>query len=165
MRGWLKKMKQKIYLETSVVSYFVSRPSKNIVIAGRQAVTKDMWDTMDDYDVFISDIVIQESSKGDAKFAKLRLDAVEKYNILKIDDEAKELAKLLIQRKSIPAEYPEDALHISIAAVNGIDVVVTWNFKHLNNPATRISIRKVMEMNGYICPEICSPDEFLGDEI
>jgi predicted nucleic acid-binding protein len=126
MRDWLKKMKQKIYLETSVVSYFVSRPSKNIVIAGRQAVTKDMWDTMDDYDVFISDIVIQESSKGDAKLTKLRLDAVEKYNILKIDDEAKELAKLLIKRKAIPAEYPEDALHISIAAVNGIDVVVTF---------------------------------------
>ena len=158
-------MRQKIYLETSVVSYFVSRPSKNIVIAGRQAVTNDMWDIMDNDDVFISDIVIQESSRGDTKLAKLRLDAIEKFNILKIDDEAKELAKLLVQRKAIPDKYPEDALHISIAAVNGIDVVVTWNFKHLNNPFTRIRIRKVIEQNGYTCPEICSPDEFLGDEI
>lgn len=157
-------MRQKIYLETSVVSYLVSRPSKNIVIAGRQAVTKDMWDIIDNYDAFISDIVIQESSKGDMTLAKLRLDAVEKFNILKIDDEAKELAKLLIQKKAIPDKCPEDALHISISAVNGIDVVVTWNFKHLNNPFTRIMIRKVIEMNGYICPEICSPDEFLGDQ-
>ena len=92
-------MRQKIYLETSVVSYLVSRPSKNIVIAGRQAVTKDMWDIIDNYDAFISDIVIQESSKGDMTLAKLRLDALEKFNILKIDDEAKELAKLLIQKK------------------------------------------------------------------
>jgi hypothetical protein len=157
-------MRQKIYLETSVVSYLVSRPSKNIVIAGRQAVTKDMWDIIDNYDAFISDIVIQESSKGDMTLAKLRLDAVEKFNILKIDDEAKERAKLLIQKKAIPDKCPEDALHISISAVNGIDVVVTWNFKHLNNPFTRVMIRKVIEMNGYICPEICSPDEFLGDQ-
>jgi hypothetical protein len=131
-------MRQKIYLETSVVSYFVSRPSKNIVIAGRQAVTKDMWDMIDNYDVFISDIVIQESSRGDMTLAKLRLDAVEKFNLLKIDDEAKDLAKLLVQGKAIPDKCPEDALHISVAAVNGIDVVVTWNFKHLNNPFTRI---------------------------
>ncbi len=132
-------MRQKIYLETSVVSYFVSRPSKNIVI--------------------------QEASRGDMALAKLRLDAVGTFNILKIDDEAKELAKLLIQRKAIPDKCPEDALHISVAAVNGIDVVVTWNFKHLNNPFTRIRIRKVIERNGYTCPEISSPDEFLGDEI
>jgi predicted nucleic acid-binding protein len=158
-------MRQKIYLETSVVSYFVSRPSKNIVIAGRQAVTKDMWAIMGYYDVFISDIVIQESSRGDTTLAKLRLDAVEEFNILKIDDEAKELAKLLIQRKAIPDQYPEDALHISIAAVNGIDVVATWNFKHLNNPFTRTRVRKAIEQEGYTCPEICSPDEFLGDEI
>jgi predicted nucleic acid-binding protein len=158
-------MRQKIYLETSVVSYFVSRPSKNIVIAGRQAVTKDLWAIMGYYDVFISDIVIQESSRGDTTLAKLRLDAVEEFNILKIDDEAKELAKLLIQRKAIPDQYPEDALHISIAAVNGIDVVVTWNFKHLNNPFTRTRVRKAIEQDGYTCPEICSPDEFLGDEI
>jgi predicted nucleic acid-binding protein len=158
-------MRQKIYLETSVVSYFVSRPSKNIVIAGRQAVTKDMWAIMGYYDVFISDIVIQESSRGDTTLAKLSLDAVEEFNILKIDDEAKELAKLLIQRKAIPDQYPEDALHISIAAVNGIDVVATWNFKHLNNPFTRTRVRKAIEQEGYTCPEICSPDEFLGDEI
>jgi len=117
------------------------------------------------YDVFISDIVIQESSRGDTTLAKLRLDAVGEFNILKIDDEAKELAKLLIQRKAIPDQYPEDALHISIAAVNGIDVVVTWNFKHLNNPFTRTRVRKAIEQDGYTCPEICSPDEFLGDEI
>jgi predicted nucleic acid-binding protein len=158
-------MRQKIYLETSVISYLVSRPSKNLVIAGRQAVTKDMWDIIDNYDIFISDIVIQESSRGDLKLAKLRLDALEKFNILKIDDEAKELAKLSVQRKAIPDKCPEDALHISISAVNGIDVVVTWNFKHLNNPFTRINIRKAIELNGYTCPEICSPDEFLGDQI
>jgi len=158
-------MRQKIYLETSVISYLVSKPSKNIIIAGRQAITKDMWDIIGNYDVFTSDIVIQESSRGDIKYAKLRLDALEKFNILKIDDEAKELAKLLVHQKAIPDKCPEDALHISISAVNGIDVVVTWNFKHLNNPFTRIMIRKVIESNGYPCPEICSPDEFLGDQI
>jgi hypothetical protein len=61
----------------------------------------------------------------------------------------------------IPAEYPEDALHIAVAAVNGMDVVVTWNFAHLNNPFTRTMIRQVIENAGLRCPEICSPDELL----
>ncbi|MBT6046059.1 MAG: hypothetical protein HOG49_04470 [Candidatus Scalindua sp.] len=56
-------------------------------------------------------------------------------------------------------------MHIAVAAANGIDIIVTWNFKHINNPFTRMMIRQVVENNGYICPELCSPDEFLGDEV
>jgi hypothetical protein len=58
-------------------------------------------------------------------------------------------------------EYPEDALHIAVAAVNGIDVLVTWNFAHLNNPFTRMMVRHLVENAGYRCPELCSPDELL----
>ena len=63
--------------------------------------------------------------------------------------------------RAIPASCPEDALHI--ATVNGLDLIVTWNFSHINNPFTRMLIRQVVENSGYECPEICSPDELLGD--
>ncbi len=81
--------------------------------------------------------------------------------MLDIDDEVKTLAGRIITGRGIPAEYPEDALHIALAAVNNIDVVITWNFAHLNNPFTKRAIRRIVENEGYLSPEICSPDELL----
>ena len=158
-------MKQKIYIETSVISYLVARPSINVVMAGHQMTTQDMWFTIDNYDVYISDIVIQEASRGDKKQSSLRLEVIESFKVLEIDDEAKDIAKALITGKAISGKCPEDALHIAVAAANGIDIIVTWNFKHINNAFTRMTIRQVIENKGYICPELCSPDEFLGDEV
>jgi len=157
-------MKRKIYIETSVVSYYVSKPSKNIVVAGYQASTRDFWDILVSFDAYISDLVIRESSQGDCVMAQKRLEALADYPVLEIDDEIKALAKILLTNKSIPEQYPEDALHIAIAAKHGMDFIVTWNFKHINNPFTRMMIRQAIENNGFICPEICSPNEFLGDE-
>ncbi len=158
-------MGQNIYIETSVVSYLVARPSKNIVVAAHQASTQDFWNHLNDYSVFISDIVIQEASKGDEVQAKLRREMLDEFQVLAIDDEIKELAKQLLTDKAIPEKCPEDALHIAVAAANGMDVIVTWNFKHINNPFTRKKIRQIIESRGWICPEICSPEEFLGDEV
>jgi len=63
----------------------------------------------------------------------------------------------------MPAEYPEDALHVAVAAIAGMDFIVTWNFSHINNPFTKMMIRQAVENAGYECPEIVSPDAFLGD--
>lgn len=80
---------------------------------------------------------------------------------LDIDEAASSLALKIIEGHGIPEEYPEDALHIAVAAVNGMDVLVTWNFAHLNNPFTRMIVRQIVEDAGFQCPEICSPDELL----
>ncbi|MCP4283604.1 MAG: type II toxin-antitoxin system VapC family toxin [Gammaproteobacteria bacterium] len=157
-------MKQKVYIETSVVSYFTAKTSKDLVVAGHQVSTVDMWNNLDSFQVFISDIVIQEASKGNPEQAKLRLDALEAFQILELDDEAKELARALIVGKAIPEKSLEDALHIAVATANGIDVIVTWNFSHINNPFTRRLIRQVIESKGYVCPEICSPEELIGED-
>ena len=158
-------MKQKVYIETSVVSYLVARPSKNIVVAAHQVSTSEFWNHLDDYAVFISDIVIQEASKGDETQAKLRSQMLEAFQVLEIDDEVKELARKFLMAKIIPKKCPEGALHIAVAAANGMDVIVTWNFKHINNPFIRKRVRQIVEENGWVCPEICSPEEFLGDEV
>ena len=81
--------------------------------------------------------------------------------MLDIDEEARMLAEKIIAGRGIPAKHPEDALHIAIAAVNGLDVIVTWNFAHMNNPFTRVKVRTIVENEGYLCPEICSPEELL----
>lgn len=118
-------MKPKIYIETSVVSYLVARTSKNIVIAAHQASTSDFWEKLSDYDAYVSDIVIQEASNGDETQATQRCNKIEELPVLRIDDEVKELARQFLDRKIIPDKCPEDALHIAVAASNGMDFIVT----------------------------------------
>lgn len=84
--------------------------------------------------------------------------------MLDIDEEARRFAEKLVAGRGIPGEYLEDVLHIAIAAVNGLDVIVTWNFAHMNNPFTRVKVRTIVEAEGYVCPEICSPEELLEIE-
>lgn len=155
-------MKKRIYIETSVVSYFTARPSRDIIIAGHQEATRELWpEFANKYETYISALVYDEAGKGDQSQAKMRLAAIEPFPMLDIDDEAKSLAEKIIAQRGIPAKYPEDALHIAVASVNGIEVVVTWNFAHLNNPFTRRAVRRIVEDERYICPEICSPEELL----
>ncbi len=155
---------RKLYIETSVVSYYVSDRSENIRIASHQISTTDMWEILPKFDVFISDMVVEEAQKGNQKHANLRLEAIRDFQVLETNSETEELAKLLLSNHAIPSNAPEDALHIAVATVNTIDFIVTWNFKHINNPFMRNKIRGTIEGAGYECPVICSPEELLGED-
>jgi hypothetical protein len=98
-----------------------------------------------------------------AVLARNRLDAIRSFPVLRATAEAEHLARRIIDGGGIPAEYPDDALHIAIATTGGIDFVVTWNFAHINNPFTKMMIRHAVENEGYEYPEIVSPDAFLGE--
>ena len=159
-------MKRKLYLETTVVSYLTARPSRDLLVAGHQEATRELWSILqEDYDTYVSALVYEEAARGDAEQASKRLAAIKPFRMLDIDMDARRLASKIIAGKGIPTEYPEDALHIAVAAINGIAVVVTWNFAHLSNPFTRMTVRQIVENQGYICPEICSPEELLETEI
>jgi predicted nucleic acid-binding protein len=133
------------------------------MIAGHQEATRELWPKLtSEYEAYVSALVYEEAGRGDRDQAQLRLAALKSFPMLDIDDDARSLAEKIIADGGIPAEYPEDALHIAVAAVNGVDVLVTWNFAHLNNPFTRIPVRRIVENEGYSCPEICSPEELLG---
>jgi hypothetical protein len=155
-------MKKRIYIETTVVSYYTARPSRDLMVAGHQEATHELWPKLiEDYETYISALVYEEAGKGDPEQAKIRINIIKPFRIIDIDEETQILAEKIINGKGIPKEYPEDALHIAAAAINGIDVLVTWNFAHINNPFTRMMIRQIVENEGYACPEICSPEELL----
>ncbi|MCP4268363.1 MAG: type II toxin-antitoxin system VapC family toxin [Candidatus Brocadiaceae bacterium] len=156
----------KVYIETSVISYYTSKISRDIVIAGHQVSTKDFWNKLNSNELIpvISALVIKEASQGDIEVARKRRDAIQGFLVLDISKEAEELANLLIEKHGIPSESPEDALHIAIASVEKIDFITTWNFKHINNPFTKNKIKEIIENAGYICPVLASPDELLGEE-
>ncbi|MFZ4397888.1 MAG: type II toxin-antitoxin system VapC family toxin [Kiritimatiellia bacterium] len=157
-------MNPKVYIETSVVSYYTGRGSRDVVVAGRQQATLDFWPLLANTIMpFVSALVIKEASKGNPVIAKYRLDAIRTFSVLATTPAAEALAQALIVGRGIPEEYPEDALHIAVAAVAGMDFIVTWNFSHINNPFTKMMIRQIVENAGHGCPEIVSPDAFLGD--
>lgn len=155
-------MKQQIYIETTVVSYFVARPSRDLLVAGHQEATRELWPRLiKEYTTYVSALVYEEVGRGNAEQAAKRLAAIKSFQMLDVDDESRLLAEKIIAGKGIPEEYPEDALHVAVAAVNGISILVTWNFAHLSNPFTRMMVRQTVENEGYVCPEICSPEELL----
>jgi len=155
-------MVKSVYIETTVVSYFVARPSRDVIVAARQEASRELWPKLaSEYESFVSILVREEAGKGDEDQARQRLEAIQTFQVLDADDAARTLAMKIIEGRGIPEEYPEDAIHIAIASVSGIDVLITWNFAHLNNPFTRMLVRQIVENAGYQCPEICSPDELL----
>jgi predicted nucleic acid-binding protein len=158
-------MVRSVYVETTVASYFTARPSRDLMIAGHQEATRELWPKFaSEYKPYVSALVYEEAGRGDPDQAQMRLTALKSFPMLDIDEDARSLAEKILAGGGIPAEHPEDALHIAVAAVNGVDILVTWNFAHLNNPFTRILVRRIVEKEGYWCPEICSPEELLGSE-
>ena len=153
-----------VYIESSVISYITARPSRDVVTSARRAITIEWWETYRDlFDVFISELVLEEIGTGDLQAASNRLAIVENIPVLVATDSAKELAKALIVENAIPASSAEDALHISIAAVQGIDFLLTWNFKHINNANMRDKITQVVNRLNFRSPILCSPEELINE--
>lgn len=97
-------MKETVYIETSVISYLTSRPSRDIIIAGRQEITRDKWQNIcKEFDTYISFLVIQEARYGDSEAAQKRSEIIEKMPALKIDEAAEILADKLLKEKAIPS--------------------------------------------------------------
>ena len=158
-------MAQSVYIESSVISYLVARPSRDVVVAAHQAITEAWWQSQRaEFDLFVSSLVIQEISRDDAAASEKRLQAVENIPLLATSPEAQRLAEDLLAKGAVPANSEEDALHIAIAAAVGIEFLLTWNFKHINNAQTKAFITTVVESHGFACPILCSPEE-LGAEI
>lgn len=87
-------MNSSVYLETTIVSYYCSRANRDIIISARQQLTELWWNTqIKNYNVFISDLVLEESAKGDNVAATKRLEAISNFKILEIDNECSEIAK------------------------------------------------------------------------
>ncbi|MEI7696375.1 MAG: type II toxin-antitoxin system VapC family toxin [Chlorobium sp.] len=156
-------MKQIVYLESSVISYLTSRPNRDVIIAGRQAITLDWWENQrHQFELRISVLVEEEISKGDSSAAQQRFEKVADIESLLISDEAIRIADLLLAEKVVPKGSEEEALHIGIAASQGVDFLLTWNFKHINNAETKNAITRLVESAGYVCPQLCSPEELGG---
>jgi len=152
--------KPAIYVETSVVSYLVARPSRDLIVAAHQQLTAEWWrDQSRNYDLFVSQIVVDEARAGDPETAEKRLAAIENLPLIEINEDVIHLAQNLIKSYAVPKKAAQDALHISVACVGGVDYLLTWNCKHIANAKMRNAIERTCRSSGYATPIICTPEE------
>lgn len=157
--------KASVYIETSVVSYLVARPSRDLLVASHQQVTHEWWNTRKEFFAcFVSDAVREEARSGNPDEAKKRLDAIEKIRVLEISDEAVQLGRQFLTKAILPEKAATDALHIATAIVNGIDFLLTWNCKHIANAQIESRLRKICIEWNLTCPVICTPEELMEIE-
>jgi len=157
-------MKRRVYIETSVVSYLTARPSKTILGAAHQQITSAWWERRDEFELVISESVLRECGAGDPIAAQRRLDIVADLPLLLINERALHIAEALVEQGIIPAKAAEDALHIAVATIHGVDYLLTWNCRHIANPEIQRNIAAYLEQIGLFLPFICTPEELLGEE-
>ncbi len=152
-----------VYLETSVISYLAANPSRDLVLAAHQQITHDWWNnSRQNFDLFISQSVIEEISIGDPATAQKRLALVHDIQPLALNPTVLELARALITKGPLPQKAADDALHISIAAVHDIDYLLTWNCKHIANLFIQKDLEKIMLRLGFRLPRIGTPEALMG---
>ena len=152
-----------ISIETSIVSYLTARPTNDLLVAAWQKATVDWWDTQRiRFDLYTSDVTLEEAGRGDPTAAERRLAALSDMLILPMTEAVVELSMALLRKRALPAKALDDALHIAVSTVHGVDYLLTWNFRHLDNAETKPFIREVCAAHGYASPEICTPQELMG---
>ncbi len=153
-----------VYVETSVVSYLTAWPSRDLVIAAQQAVTRERWRAAPERFVLVaSELVFTEAAAGDTDAARARLTALEIVIRLDTTEDAAALTRRLLEFGAFPREAAADAAHVGIAATNRVDYLLTWNFRHIANAAVRSRIERVCRKAGYEPPVICTPNELMEE--
>ena len=152
------------YVETTIVSYLTARTSRDLVRAAHQQLTKEWWGRRERYDLYVSEAVLHEAADGDPVAAAERLAAVAGIAVLDVPAVVGDLAHRPLVDHALPAKAAVDTVHIAIAAVNGMDYLLTWNCKHIADATTRSSINESCRRAGWAAPVICTPEE-LDDEI
>lgn len=151
-----------IYLEMTIPSYLVARPSRDRIVNAHQQITHEWWrDAREHFDVYISEAVLTEIRVGDPDAAARRLAIVEGLPIVEINDEVRNLAHVYAQRLDLPGRARADLPHIAFAVAYGMDYLITWNCVHIANRAV---IHRLMEINSQLrrhTPIIVTPEEFL----
>jgi hypothetical protein len=157
-------MKPTVYIETTIVSYLVARPSRDALLSAHQELTREWWQTgRDPYRCVTSEEVLREASLGDAEMSRLRLEALVRLVVLPVGDEARGLARDIIRHGLLPPAAIADAVHAAVAALNRVDILATWNCRHLANPAILGRLRQFVAARGWSLPEVCTPVELVGN--
>jgi predicted nucleic acid-binding protein len=154
-----------VYVETSVVSYAVARPSTLPHHLVRHDDAERWWtEFAPRYRLYISQVVIDEAAAGDAAAAKQRLALLTGVPLIPLTHQVHSIAAELLRRSVLPPGAAVDALHVAAAAVGGVDYLLTLNCRHIANAHTLPRVYRTLEDLGLPRPLVCTPEEFFDDD-
>lgn len=142
-----------------MISYLVARPNqRDLIVAAHQELTREWWENRrNEFTLFASAVVIEEALRGDPEYAKARMSIIDQLRLADVSRAARELAARLLREAALPSKANADALHIAVAAVNGIDNLLTWNCTHLANAAMLPRINDICRDAGFSHPMFQRP--------
>ena len=157
-------MSETVYIETSIVGYLTARSTKNLILAANIEVTKDWWKLCRSaFRLYVSQVVLDEVMEGDIEMAVKRSEVLKGLPLLKLSQAAQELARQFLAKSNLPPKAADDAVHIAVATVHGMDYLLTWNCKHIANAQIQKKLSEICLNFGYELPTICTHYELTGN--
>ena len=157
-------MKEIAYIKTTIVSYLVGRPSRDLVLSAHQQVTREWWENERvHYHCIASEEVAREAMLGDTGMAQARIKVLEEVQIVGITAEVEAMAATFMSTGALPPTMRPDATHLAAATLSGADYLLTWNCRHLANAHVLRRLQKEAERRGWQLPGVCTPLELMGD--
>ena len=147
-------MKNKVYLDTSVISALFDKRTPE-----RLSMTSALWAKLNDYEVFISELVLKELERANEAVKEKMLRSIKDFKVLVVSEKEEILAGIYVEQGIFPEKYFDDALHVALASVNQIGILISWNFTHLVKLKTRRLVTVVNLQENYMPVEIISPPE------
>lgn len=151
-----------LYLESTIPSYLAAKPSRDLLVAGHQQVTRDWWEgTRLKFDIYSSQVVIDEISAGDSTIASERLKLITGISLLRVTGEVENLASHYLDKLGLPTKASLDILHLAYSVAYELDYLLTWNCAHLANGIIISRLQKINGISGLKTPIILTPEELL----
>ena len=153
----------KLYVETSIVSYATAWPSRDITIAGLQQQARDWWaNERNKFELVTSQVTLDEAGDGDPVAAAARLELLDGLPLIDINADVISLARRLIDAHTMPEKAAADSVHVAAAALGGVEYLLTLNCRHIANARELPRIYDLLDQEGLGQLLICTPAEFLG---
>jgi predicted nucleic acid-binding protein len=153
-----------VYIETSVISYLVSEPSRDLIIAGHQQITREWWERhRQQFQCVVSQLVLDEAASGDARQAEKRLTILRGRQLVPITPAVIELAEQFIRSGALPPKAARDAYHVAASTVHRLDYLATWNCRHIANAQVLKKLQPICAQQGLALPVVCTLEELMGD--
>ncbi|MCT7972103.1 type II toxin-antitoxin system VapC family toxin [Laspinema olomoucense] len=157
-------MNETVYIETSILGYLTARSTKNLIIAANMEITRDWWERRRNaFTLYTSEAVLEEVAQGDPAIAAQRLEILDNFPLLTLNQAVESLAAQFLDRSNLPPKAKIDAIHIAAATVHGMDYLLTWNCKHIANAQIQGKLAEISLDCGYVLPVLCTPNELMGD--
>ncbi len=151
-----------VYIESTVISYYAATRTRDLILAAHQEITHEWWEgVLPKLDAYVSQIVFDEISRGDADAAQRRLTAVSEFKVPAMTVDVASLADTYFGALDIPQKARNDSLHMALAVYHGMDYLVSWNCTHISSGRVRNVVARINDQRGYQTPIICTPEELM----